>query len=151
MMIERLVDSSGRAFGFKVTGQLSAEDIVGISQQIDEAIAAQKKPIGILADLAGMHGATWAARWEETRFLQRHTNSIARLAIVSDNEWEQVAETTMVAAASLQAETLYFHSREMQHAWHWARMTLRDEAMPVRVMYPGKGLFQDYTPEYMGI
>ncbi len=150
-MIERLVDSSGRAFGFKVTGQLSAEDIVGISQQIDEAIAAQKKPIGILADLAGMHGATWAARWEETRFLQRHTNSIARLAIVSDNEWEQVAETTMVAAASLQAETLYFHSSEMQHAWHWARMTLRDEAMPVRVMYPGKGLFQDYTPEYMGI
>ena len=150
-MIERLMDSSGRAFGFKVTGQLSAEDILGISEQIDVAIAARKKPIGVLADLSGMHGATWAARWEETRFLKRHTDFIARLAIVSDNEWEQVAETTMVAVASLQAETLYFHSSEMHQAWHWARMTLAEEAMPVRVMYPGKGLFQDYTPEYVGI
>lgn len=150
-MIERLKESDGRAFGFKVTGKLTADDVVGVSEQIDRAIAAQKKPIGILIDLSGMHGATWAARWEETHFLRHHTDSIARLAIVSDNEWEQVAETTMVAAASLQAETLYFHSTEMHHAWHWARMTLRDETMPVRVMYPGKGLFQDYTPEYVGI
>ena len=130
---------------------MSVEDVASISQQIDVVIAAQKGPIGVLADLSGMHGATWAARWEEMRFLQRHTDSIARLAIVSNNEWEQVTETTMVAAASLQAETLYFHSGEMHHAWHWARMTLRDEAMPVRAMYPGKGLFQDYTPEYMGV
>ncbi len=150
-MIERLTDSDGRAFGFKVTGELGADDILSISQQIDLTIAARKAPIGILADLSGMHGATWAARWEETSFLRRHTDSIARLAIVSDNEWEQVAETTMVAVASLQAETLYFHSSEMQHAWRWARMTLHEEAMPVRVMYPGKGLFQDYTPEYVGL
>ena len=150
-MIERLTESNERAFGFKVTGKLSAEDVAGISQQIDRVIAAQRKPIGILADLSSMHGATWAARWEETRFLQHHTNSIARLAIVSDDEWEQVKETTTVAAASLQAETLYFHSAEMHHAWHWAKMAQRDETMPVRVMYPGKGLFQDYTPEYVGI
>ncbi len=150
-MIERRMDSSGRAFGFRVTGQLSAEDIADISQQIDVAIAARKEPIGLLADLSGMHGATWAARWKEMRFLKRHTDVIARLAVVSDDEWEQVVETTMVAAASLQAETLYFHSSEMHPAWHWARMTLRDEAMPVRVMYPGKGLFQDYTPEYAGL
>ncbi len=150
-MIERLTPNSERALGFKVTEELSVQDVANISQQIDAAIAAQKGPIGLLADLSGMHGATWAARWEEMRFLQRHTASIARLAIVSDDEWEQVAETTMVTAASLQAETLYFHSSEMEHAWHWAKMTLRDEAMPVRVLYPGKGLFQDYTPEYMGI
>lgn len=150
-MIERIRNGSGRAFGFKVTGQLGVEDVAEVSRQIDLEIAAQKKPIGVLADLSGMHGATWAARWEEMRFLQRHTDHIARLSIVSDDQWEEIRETTMVAAASLQAETLYFHSSEMQHAWHWAGMTLRDEAMPVRVMYPGKGLFQDYTPEYMGI
>jgi hypothetical protein len=26
-----------------------------------------------------------------------------------------------------------------------------EESMPIRVMYPGKGLFQDYTPEYIGL
>jgi hypothetical protein len=30
-------------------------------------------------------------------------------------------------------------------------MGKHDDEMPVRIMYPGRGLFQDYTPEYMGI
>ena len=150
-MIERLKESHGPAFGFKVTGQLTADDIVGISQQIDLAIADHKKPIGILADLSGMHGATWAARWEQMRFLQRHTSHIARMAVVSDDQWEDLAEMTLVATAVLQAETLYFHSSELLHAWHWVKMASHDEGTPVRVLYPGKGLFQDYTPEYMGI
>jgi hypothetical protein len=51
----------------------------------------------------------------------------------------------------MQAETLYFLASEIHHAWHWVRMANHDEGMPVRVIYPGKGLFQNYTPEYMGI
>jgi hypothetical protein len=30
-------------------------------------------------------------------------------------------------------------------------MNNQNESMPVRVVYPGRGLFQDYTPEYTGI
>ena len=150
-MIERLEESRGPAFGFRVAGELTADDVVGISLQIDSAIAAHGKPMGLLADLSAMHGATWAARWEEMRFLQRHSDHIARMAVVSNDEWEQIAEMTVVATAALQAETLYFHTSEMVHAWHWVKMAGHDEGMPVRVMYPGKGLFQDYTPEYMGI
>jgi hypothetical protein len=150
-MIERLKESHGPAFGFKVTGQLTADDVVGISKEIDQAIKAHRKPIGVLADLSQMHGATWAARWEEMRFLQSHTDNIARLAIVNDHKWEEIAEMTVVATAALQAETLYFHTSELEHAWHWVKGANRDEGMPVRVMYPGQGLFQDYTPEYMGI
>jgi hypothetical protein len=30
-------------------------------------------------------------------------------------------------------------------------MNPKDESMPLRLIYPGRGLFQDYTPEYMGI
>ena len=150
-MIEKLKESHGPAFGFKVSEKLTADDIIGISQQIDFAIAEHKKPIGILADLSSMHGATWAARWEEMRFLQRHTDHIARLAVVSDDKWEEIAEMTAVATVALQAETLYFQSSEIVHAWHWVKMANRDEGMPVRVIYPGKGLFQNYTREYMGI
>jgi len=150
-MIEKLKESHGPAFGFKVSGKLTADDIAGISQQIDFAIAEHKKPIGVLADLSGMHGATWGSRWEEMRFLQRHTDHIARIAVVSDDKWEEIAEMTAVATAALQAETLYFQSSEILHAWRWVKMAHRDEGMPVRIMYPGKGLFQNYTPEYMGI
>ena len=147
-MIETLKESHGRAFGFKVTGTLTADDIREVSKEIDRTIAENKQPIGIVADLSQMHGATWAGRWEEMRFLQSHSDHIARLAVVSDDRWEEIAEMTAVAAAALQAATLYFLSSEIQHAWHWARMAVGEERMPVRVMYPGKGLFQDYTPEF---
>ena len=93
-MIVKLKESHGRAFGFKVTETLTADDIRDVSKQIDFTIAANKKPIGIVADLSEMHGATWAARWEEMRFLQRHTDHIARLAIVSNDKWEEIAEMT---------------------------------------------------------
>jgi hypothetical protein len=53
--------------------------------------------------------------------------------------------------ALLQAETRYFHSSELLHAWHWVKMTRLDEGVPIRIMYPGRGLFQDYTPEYVGL
>ncbi|CAN5438461.1 hypothetical protein BH10ACI4_BH10ACI4_38630 [soil metagenome] len=150
-MIEQLKDSHGGAFGFKVTGKISAEDVASITQQIDHAIQAHKKPIGLLVDLTEMEGATWAARWAEMRFLQHHSDHIARLAIVSNDGWEVISEMILVATAALQAETLYFLSPEILHAWHWVKMNKMDEAVPVRVMYPGKGLFQDYTPEYTGL
>jgi hypothetical protein len=98
-----------------------------------------------------MQGASWPARWEQMRFLQRHTTQISRMAVVSDSGWEEIAEMIVVASAVLQAETLYFHSGELRQAWQWARMSSFDESMPVRVMYPGKGLFGDYTPEYTGL
>lgn len=151
IMIERLKESTGTAFGFKVVGKLTAEDVAEVTQQIEFVIGQHTKPLGLLADLSEMHGASWAARWDEMRFLQKQTAHIARLAIVSDDAWQEISEMVLVATAALQAETLYFHTAEILHAWHWVKMSKPDEGMPVRVMYPGKGLFQDYTPEYMGI
>jgi hypothetical protein len=150
-MIEDFKEGRGPAFGFKVIGRLTAEDVDGLTARIEAAIAGYNHPIGLLADLSEMHGADWAARWDEMRFLQRHTSQIARFAIISSDDWQEISEVVLVATAALQAETRYFRSTEMSHAWHWVKMLKHDEEMPVRVMYPGHGLFQDYTPEYMGI
>jgi len=150
-LIERLSESHGLAYGFKVAGRLTAEDVDSVSQQIDVVLANHKGHLGLLADLTEMEGASWSARWDEMRFLQRHTESIARMAVISNDDWQEVAEMILVATAALQAQTLYFHSSEMHHAWHWVKMNKMDERMPVRVLYPGDGLLQDYTPEYMGI
>ena len=150
-MIEQLKESDRRAFGFKVTGKLTADDVAEVSAMIENAISASKQPIGLLADLSEMHGATWAARWDEMRFLQHHSDHIARMAIVCSDQWQEISEMVLVATSFMQAETIYCHLSEIDHAWHWVRMNDMDEAMPIRVMYPGKGLFQDYTPEYVGL
>jgi hypothetical protein len=107
-MIERIEESHKAAFGFKITGKLTADDVATISAQMEHFIGQHKKPIGLLADLSEMEGASWAARWEEMRFLQRHSDHIARLAVISNDEWEDVSKVALVAAAALQAQTLYF-------------------------------------------
>jgi hypothetical protein len=150
-MIEKLKESRGSAVGFKVIGRLTAEDTASLSRQIAFAMTRHKRPLGILADLSEMEGASWAVRWQEMRFLQRHSDHIARMAVICDDPWQEISEMVLVATAVLQAQTLYFHSSEILHAWHWVKMNKLDESLPTRILYPGKGLFQDYTPEYMGI
>jgi hypothetical protein len=151
-MIETLQQSHGAAYGFKVTGTLTPEDITDLARQIDIVITSQHgKPIGLLADLTDMEGATWSARWDEMHILRQHTDFIARMAVISNIDWQQVTEMAVLTASGLQAETRYFHSDEILHAWHWVKNGPPDTTMPVRVLYPGTGLFADYTPEYVGI
>ena len=148
-MIQKLPESRGIAVGYSVEGQLTAEDLPALSTIVETTIAANKHPIGLLADLSQMHGATWAARWDEMRFLQHHSDRIARIAIVCNDEWQELSEMALIATSFMQAETIYCRPDQIAHAWHWVRMNKID--IPVQVVYPGKGLFQDYTPEYVGI
>lgn len=150
-MIQKLPESNGIAFGFKVTGKLTPEDILSITPALDAAIADHKKPIGLLIDIADMHGATWDARFEEMHFLRHHAPHIARVAVVSNDQWQELGERVILAAGGLLAETLYFLSPEIAHAWHWVRFTRADEIPPVRRILPGTGLFANYTPEYLNV
>ena len=151
-MIEKLKESRGIAVGYKVHGQLTSEDLPALSTLIEATIAANTHPIGLLADISEMHGATWAARWEEMRFLQQHSDHIARIAVVCHDQWQEISEMALIATSFMQAETIYCYPADLQHAWHWVRMNKIDlPASTLRPLYPGKGLFQDYTPEYVGI
>jgi len=151
-MIERLKESSGGVIGFKVTGKMTADDIKGFEPQIGYLIAERKhKPIGILADLSVMHGAELAARWDEMRFLQKHTDHIARMAVVGAGKWEEIMAILTAGAAVLQSETRYFDSSEILHAWEWVRTAKHSEDVPVRQISPPTGVWKDYHPEYMGL
>lgn len=151
-MIERLKETGGVAFGFKVVGRLTGEDLERFEPQLDFFIAKNKKhPIGILADLTEMHGAQWKARWDDLRFLQKHTDHIARMAIVGADRWEEVVDLLIAGAAVLQSETRYFESSEMQHAWQWARTAKYAENAPVRIISPATGIWKDYRPEFVGL
>jgi hypothetical protein len=150
-MIANLTQTRGPAFGFDVQGVLTEADTQSLIANLDHMIGNYKKPIGILADLTLMEGADFAARWNELRFLERYSAQIARLAICGATGWEELSTMVLVASAALQAQTLYFTSSERLHAWHWVKMLKHDEEMPVRIVFPGRGLFQDGGPEFMGI
>ena len=151
-MIERLRESSGGVLGFKVVGHLTAEDLAEFEPQIDLLIKERKnKPLGILADLSEMHGADWKARWDEMRFLQKHTDHIARLAIVGADKWEEIMAILTAGAAVLEAETRYFEKPEILRAWEWVRTAKHAEDMPVRQISAGTGIWKDYHPEYMDL
>ncbi len=148
-MIEALKESWGAAFGFRVVGHVSAEEVTRFEPQIDSVIKERKtRPIGILADLSQMNGADWSARWAEMRFLQKHTDHIARMAVVGADKWEEVVAVLLAGAAVLQAETRYFTTSEIASAWNWARTSKNADRVPVRTMYLATGLFKDYIPEY---
>jgi len=151
-MIERLRESSGGVLGFKVVGKMTADDIKGFEPQIEVLIRERKhKPIGILADLSEMQGADWKARWDEMRFLQKHTTHIARMAVVGADKWEEIVAIVAAGAAVLEAETRYFDKSEMLHAWEWVRTAKHAEDMPVRQISAGTGIWKDYHPEWMNL
>jgi len=151
-MIERLKESSGGVIGFKVIGKMTAEDILGFEPQIGYLLAERKhKPIGILADLTEMHGAELAARWDEMRFLQKHTDHIARMAVVGAGKAEEIMAILTAGAAVLQSETRYFDESEILHAWEWVRTARHAEDVPVRQISPATGIWKDYRPEYMDL
>ncbi|MFY9792951.1 MAG: STAS/SEC14 domain-containing protein [Candidatus Sulfotelmatobacter sp.] len=148
-MIERLKESQGAAFGFKVVGRVSGDEVKAFEPQIEFLIRERKaRPIGILADLSQMDGADWKARWSEMRFLQKYTDHIARMAVVGADKWEEVVAMLLAGTAVLQAETRYFTSAEISAAWEWVRTSKNADRVPVRTMYLGTGLFKDYIPEY---
>jgi len=151
-MIERLRESSGGVLGFKVTGKMTAEDIKNFEPQIGFLIAERKhKPIGILADLSEMQGAELGARWDEMRFLQKHSDHIARMAVVGASKWEEVMAILTAGAAVLQAETQYYDSSQILRAWEWVRTAKHAEDAPVQQISAGTGIWKDYHPEWMDL
>jgi hypothetical protein len=149
-MIERLKQSAGGVIGFKATGEVTAEDVKNMEQQISFLIHSRPNhPIGILTDLSEMSEMDLAARWLEIRFLQTYTNHIARMAVVGAHPWERVKSLFVVASALLQAETLYFDETQMNQAWQWIRTSKHAMEPGPPIISDSTGLWKDYVPEYL--
>ena len=147
-MIERLRESSDRAFGLKVTGRVTAADVEAFSPQLEFAIRQRgKRPLGVLADLSAMKSAEWKARWEEIRFLSKYAERIERVAVVGAGKWEDLKAEILAGTVLIQAETRYFAADDVVHAWHWVK-TGDAGAVPGRTILPKGSLMSGYVPEY---
>lgn len=147
-MIERLKESGDKAFGFKVSGHVTADEVKSFLPQLERAIADRgKRTIGILADVSDMEGTDWDARWEEIKFLSKYAEHIERVAVVGAHKWEQLKAEILSGTVLVQAETRYYHGPEVLHAWHWVKTGDAGEAPGVRII-PKEGLMKGYVPEY---
>jgi SpoIIAA-like len=150
-MIQRLKESEGRAFGFKVAGKVTADEVAAFLPQIERAIAERgKRTIGILADLTDMTGTDWAARWEEIQFLSKYAEHIERVAVVGAHRWEELKAEILGGTVLVQAETRYYHGPDILHAWHWVK-TGDASGGPGQTILPKGSLMAGYNPEYMDV
>ena len=147
-MIERLRESDDKAFGFRVTGTVTEEDVRAFEPQLEQAIARRgKRPIGILADLSALQSVEWGARWEEIKFIGRWAERIERVAVVGAGKWESVKAQIIAGTVLIQAETRYYDGSDILHAWHWVKT---GDAVGVagRPILPKDALMKGYVPEY---
>jgi hypothetical protein len=150
-VIERLNESQGRAFGFRVTGRVAAEEVEAFLPQVELAIAQRgTRRIGILAELSGMRGAEWRARWSEIRFLANYAEHIERVAIVGASKWEDMKAEILASTVLAQAETRYYAAAEIQHAWHWLKTGTARRGTG-RAILPKGTLMAGYVPEYLDV
>jgi len=147
-MIERLNESGGWAYGFKVTGKVTEADVKAFEPQMEFAIRERRKrPLGIVVDATELRDVDWKARWEELRFLHKYSDHIARVALVGASKWEEIKGLIIGATVLAEADTRYFEANEMPKAWLWAKGTKHAEDIPVRQIYGG-GIWKDYQEEF---
>lgn len=147
-MIERLKESHDKAFGFRVAGTVTAEEVDAFTPQLEQAIQRRgKKTLGILADLSALESVEWGARWEEIRFLGRWAEHIERVAVVGAGKWESVKAEVLAGSVLIQAETRYYPAAEILHAWHWVK-TGDVGVAPGQAILPKGSLMAGYVPEY---
>ena len=147
-MIERLRESDDKAFGFRVSGMVTAEEVEAFTPQLEQAIQRRgRRPIGILADLSALQGVAWGARWEEIKFLSRWAERIERVAVVGAGPWENVKAQVLAGTVLVQAETRYYDASAILHAWHWVKT---GDAVGVagQPILGKDALMKGYVPEY---
>jgi hypothetical protein len=150
-MIERLPESGEKAFGFKVSGHVTAEEVDAFLPQIERAIGERgKRTIGILTDLSAMTGAEWAARWREIEFLSRYADHIERVAVVGAKKWEELKAEILAGTVLIQAETRYYPKEQILHAWHWVK-TGDAGTITGQSILPKDALMSGYVPEYRDV
>jgi hypothetical protein len=153
VVIEKLMQSDSSAFGLKLEGEVSAEQIREFAPQI-EFVMGQRghRKIGILVDLSSSDETEWGAHWEEIQFLRKYSGHIERIAVVGSGAWEELATEILGGTVLISVETRYYRIDELQHAWHWVKHGEHPDSLPVRKIFPKEdGLMGGYDPRYLDV
>ncbi len=113
-MIEKMERSHDSILGFQVSGDVTREDYGMLEPPVRAAIE-EKGSIRVLLDLTGFHWEKVEAWGADFRFGKEHHNSIERMAIVGNREWEKWL--TRLAQPFYARQARYFSDAD--EAWTW--------------------------------
>ena len=118
-MIEYL-DSAPDVIALRITGRLSRDEIMGTTERIERAFAANEKT-HLFVEIADYQGFDWSALGEHLPHawtLLRQREKFGRIAVVSDHRW--ILWATRIESAlipGLSYETYRMDEREQALAW----------------------------------
>jgi hypothetical protein len=104
-------------FRIELTAKLRQAEFKRCQEQILHEVS-HLGPVRLLFVLDGFEGWEAQDNWSDLSFFVRHGDSIARIAIVGDERWRDLA--LMFAAADLRkAPVEYFGERDLVKARSW--------------------------------
>jgi hypothetical protein len=117
-MYERLPESVGNVFGYRVGGTVTREDVEAVAAELKAAID-QFGAVRVLVELEALPRPQPGAMWADLKFTARNVGSIERMAVVGDRTIE--ALIVKAAGAVTPTEVKYFDRAAMDEAWTWVR------------------------------
>ena len=150
MSIEKLKTHHSNVLGLKINGRLHAEELEAFLPELDMAIKENRK-IRLLLDVDKMLGSDLKSEWDVFKFLEKHMENLELIAIVGAHSWTKIMSEVLASSIFVNAETRYFKTGEIDHAWFWVDNAVHPDNVPVRRAYNEEdGLFTKYgSPNYV--
>ena len=119
-MIEILAQSTETCIGFKISGEVTAEDYDVLIPQLDQAIAATGKinMLVLMGEFKGMKGLDAAKA--DFHFGTHQYRQVEKAAFVGDKKWLNWVVKIMDPFTRRTDEKLY-ESDQLDEAWQWVK------------------------------
>ena len=117
-MIEILPESTENCIGFKISGEIDAEDYDTLLPKLDAAIAAHGKInlVVVLENMEGFDGIEAAK--DDFRFGTHQYRQVEKAAFVSDKKWlERMVK--LMDPFTRRTEEKTFAMDQLEDAWAW--------------------------------
>ena len=121
-----IIDASGPVVSAKISGDLTKSEVSQIQAAALEAIRLCGK-ISALFILDNFTGWARGDQWGDITFLTEHDNDIAKIAVVGDAQWRDLAEA-FLAKGFRQAAVEYFLPADLAKARAWLAADRKEAA-----------------------
>lgn len=113
------VQTRGNILVVKMIGVLDLEHIQQANDLVDEKLEGLQDAL-LLVDMRRYEGAEdLKTLWEEFRFVTANKNSVAKVAIIGNLDWQKLA--TLIVSPFTRAKEKFFEPEEMDDALKWLR------------------------------
>jgi hypothetical protein len=121
-LIEKLLpESSGKVIGFRIRGKLSEADYTEVLVPIIEDALKNYPKVRILLQVENFQGWTVGGAWEDLRNWPKF-RYIERMALASDQSWDEVMTWMLKVFASFtHTELRFFRMERLAEAKGWLR------------------------------